>query len=138
VATTRTTEDGHRQCTETSTAIQTERKKEHRATEEEMEEPTSSGGLRNRLTRLTLHEHDDDDVSTEFHQKPVLWESVVPCGLVYMKLKVAFRNCFANASNEFAVYWFVPQTVFLGHHGAVWPAGEPLHFIPMQAFVTLP
>jgi hypothetical protein len=26
-----------------------------------MEGPTSSGGLRNRLTRLNLHEHDDDD-----------------------------------------------------------------------------
>jgi hypothetical protein len=36
VATART-EDGHRQNTKTSTAIQTERKEEHRATEEEME-----------------------------------------------------------------------------------------------------
>jgi hypothetical protein len=53
--------DGYRQNTKTSTAIQTEMKKEHRATEEEMEGPTSSGGLRNRLTRLNLHEHDDDD-----------------------------------------------------------------------------
>jgi hypothetical protein len=26
-----------------------------------MEGPTSSGGLRNRLTQLNLHEHDDDD-----------------------------------------------------------------------------
>jgi hypothetical protein len=26
-----------------------------------MEGPTSSGVLRNRLTRLNLHEHDDDD-----------------------------------------------------------------------------
>jgi hypothetical protein len=26
-----------------------------------MEGPTSTGGLRNRLTRLNLHEHDDDD-----------------------------------------------------------------------------
>jgi hypothetical protein len=26
-----------------------------------MEGPTLSGGLRNRLTRLNLHEHDDDD-----------------------------------------------------------------------------
>jgi hypothetical protein len=34
-----------RQNTETSTAIQTERKKEHRATEKETEGPTSSGGL---------------------------------------------------------------------------------------------
>jgi hypothetical protein len=55
------TEDGHRQNTKTSTAIQTERKKEHRATEEELEGPTSSGGSRNRLTRLNLHEDDDDD-----------------------------------------------------------------------------
>jgi hypothetical protein len=60
VATTRT-EDGHRQNTETSSAIQTERKKKHRATEKEMEGPTSSGGLSKRLTRLNLHEHDDDD-----------------------------------------------------------------------------
>jgi hypothetical protein len=60
VVTTRT-EDGHRQNTKTSTAIQTGRKKEHRATEEEMEGPTSSRGSRNRLTRLNLHEHDDDD-----------------------------------------------------------------------------
>jgi hypothetical protein len=60
VATTRT-EDGHKQNTKTSTAIQTERKKKHRATEEEMERPTSSGGLKNRLTRLNLHEHNDDD-----------------------------------------------------------------------------
>jgi hypothetical protein len=59
VATTRT-EDGHRQNTKTSAAIQTERKKEHRETEEEMEGPTSSGGLRNRLTCLNLHEHHDD------------------------------------------------------------------------------
>jgi hypothetical protein len=60
-ATTRT-EDGHKQNNKTSTAIQTERKKEHRATEEEMEGPTSSGVLRNRLTRINLHEHDDDDI----------------------------------------------------------------------------
>jgi hypothetical protein len=59
VVTTRT-EDGHRQNTKTSTAIQTGRKKEQRATEEEMEGPTASGGLRNRLTRLNLHAHDDD------------------------------------------------------------------------------
>jgi hypothetical protein len=26
-----------------------------------MERPTSSGGSRNRLTHLNLHEHDDDD-----------------------------------------------------------------------------
>jgi hypothetical protein len=60
VATTRA-EDGHRQNTKTYTAIQTERKKEHRATEEEMEKPSSSGGLRNRITHLNLHEHDDYD-----------------------------------------------------------------------------
>jgi hypothetical protein len=54
------TENGQRQNIKTSTAIQTKRKKEHRATEEEMEGPTSSGGSRNRLTRLKLHEHDDD------------------------------------------------------------------------------
>jgi hypothetical protein len=60
VGTTRT-EDGHRENTKTSTAIPTENKKEHRATEEEMEGPTSSGGLRNRLTRLNVHEHHDDD-----------------------------------------------------------------------------
>jgi hypothetical protein len=61
VATTRT-EDGHRQNTKTSTAIQTERWKERRATEEEMEGSTSFWGLRNRMARLNLHEHDDDDI----------------------------------------------------------------------------
>jgi hypothetical protein len=54
-------EDGHRQNTKTSTAIQSKRKKEHRATEEEIEGPTASGGLRNRLTRLNLHKHDDEE-----------------------------------------------------------------------------
>jgi hypothetical protein len=54
-------EDGHRKNTKTSTAIQTEMKKEQRALEKEMEGPTSSGGSRNRLTRLNLHKHDDDD-----------------------------------------------------------------------------
>jgi hypothetical protein len=44
-----------RQNSKTGTAIQTERKKGYRATEEEMEGPTSSGGSRNRLTRLNLH-----------------------------------------------------------------------------------
>jgi hypothetical protein len=60
VATTRT-ENGHRQNTKTNTAIQTERKEKLRATEEEMEGPTSSGVSRNRPTRLNLHVHDDDD-----------------------------------------------------------------------------
>jgi hypothetical protein len=45
-----------RQNTKTSTAIQTERKKKHRETEEEMEGLTASGGSRNRLTHLNLHE----------------------------------------------------------------------------------
>ena len=31
-------------------------------TKEEVEGPTSSGGLRNRITLLTLQEHDDDEV----------------------------------------------------------------------------
>jgi hypothetical protein len=57
----------HRQNTKTSTAIQTERKEEHRETEEEMEGPTSPGGLRNRLTHLNLYEHDDDDNSPYYH-----------------------------------------------------------------------
>jgi hypothetical protein len=47
--------------TKTSTAIQTERKKEHGETEEETEGPTASAGLRNRLTSLNLHERGDDD-----------------------------------------------------------------------------
>jgi hypothetical protein len=51
------TEDGHRQNTKIRTAIQTERKKEQRVTKEELERPTSSGGLRNRLPRLNIHEH---------------------------------------------------------------------------------
>jgi hypothetical protein len=39
--------------------MQTEREKEHKETEKEMEELTSFGGLRNRLTRLNLQEHDE-------------------------------------------------------------------------------
>ena len=68
VATTRT-EDGHKQTTKTSTTIHTKRTKKHRTTEEEMEGPTSSWGSRNRLTCLTLQEHDDDDESVyiNFH-----------------------------------------------------------------------
>jgi len=40
MATTRT-EDGHKQTTTTSTAVLTNRTKEHRTTEEQMEGPTS-------------------------------------------------------------------------------------------------
>jgi len=36
-------------------------KSNDRTTEEEMEGPTSSGGSTNRLTCLTLQEHDDDE-----------------------------------------------------------------------------
>jgi len=36
------TEDGHKQTTKTSTIISTKRTKQHRTTEEEIEEPTSS------------------------------------------------------------------------------------------------
>jgi hypothetical protein len=42
------TEDGQKQIIKTSTALQTKRTKEHRTTEEEMDGPTSHGGLRNR------------------------------------------------------------------------------------------
>ena len=35
--------------------------KKHGTTKEEVEGPTSSWGLRNRITLLTLQEHDDDD-----------------------------------------------------------------------------
>ena len=39
-------------------------------TEEEVEGPTSSWGLRNRITLLTLQEHDDDDDDgTEHYDK---------------------------------------------------------------------
>jgi len=62
------TKDGHKQTTKTSTKIQTKRTKKHRTTEAEMEGPTSSGGLRNRLTRLTFREHDDDDDDDEVIQ----------------------------------------------------------------------
>ena len=55
------TGDGHKQTTKTSTTISTKRTKKHRTTEEEMEGPTSSRGSRNRLTCLTLQEHEDDD-----------------------------------------------------------------------------
>ena len=60
------TKDGHKQTTKTSTKIQTKRTKKHRTTEEEMEGPTSSGGSRNRLTCLTLQEHDDDEKISPF------------------------------------------------------------------------
>ena len=39
--------------------------KEHGATKEEVEGPTSSWGLRNRITLLTLQEHDDDEKAPE-------------------------------------------------------------------------
>ena len=52
---------GWTQTNKTGTKIQTKRTKKHRTTEEEMEGPTASGGSRNRLTCLTLQEHDDDD-----------------------------------------------------------------------------
>ena len=55
------TKGGHKQTTKTSTKIQSKRTKKHRTTEEEMEGPASSGGSRNRLTCLTLQEHDDND-----------------------------------------------------------------------------
>ena len=35
--------------------------KEHGTTKEEVEGPTSSWALRNRITLITLQEHDDDD-----------------------------------------------------------------------------
>jgi hypothetical protein len=35
-----------------------------------MEGPTSSGGSRNRNTRLTLHEHDDDDIKIYIKTAP--------------------------------------------------------------------
>ena len=63
------TKDGHKQTTKTSTKIQTKRTKKHRTTEEEMEGPTLSGGLRSRLTCLTLQEHDDDE-NRKFKELP--------------------------------------------------------------------
>ena len=75
VATTRT-EDGHKQTTKTSITIWTERTKEHGTTKEEMEGPTSSEGLRNRITLLTLQEHDDDDDQ---------WSRI--CGLIIPTLR---------------------------------------------------
>jgi hypothetical protein len=42
------TENGQKQLTKTSTALETKRKKKHRTTEEEMGGPNSPGGLRNR------------------------------------------------------------------------------------------
>ena len=64
------TKDGHKQTTKTSTKIQNKRTKKHRTTEEEMEGPTSSGGSRNRLTCLTLQEHDDDDIMKPSQNEP--------------------------------------------------------------------
>ena len=53
------TEDGHRQTTKTSTAIQTRRTKEHRTTEKEMEGPARKlwlpeDGLRTETCRSVL------------------------------------------------------------------------------------
>jgi hypothetical protein len=59
VATT-STEDGHRQNTKTSTAIQTERKKEHRVTEEEMEETNVIWRSKEQANTPKSSEHDDD------------------------------------------------------------------------------
>ena len=42
---------------------------EHGTTKEEVEGPTSSWGLRNRITLLTLQEHDDDDDDDEDGQE---------------------------------------------------------------------
>jgi hypothetical protein len=42
------TEDGQKQITKASTALQTKQTNKHRTTEEEMGRPTSPGGLRNR------------------------------------------------------------------------------------------
>jgi hypothetical protein len=42
------TEDGQKSTTKTSTALQTKRTKKRRTTEEEMDGPTSPGGLRKR------------------------------------------------------------------------------------------
>ena len=39
-----------------------QKEEKHRTTKEEMEGPTSSWGSRNRVTCLTLQEHDDDDL----------------------------------------------------------------------------
>jgi hypothetical protein len=50
-------EDGHRENTKRSTAIQNERKKKLGATKKEIGGPTSSGGLRNRLKRPKFHDY---------------------------------------------------------------------------------
>ena len=81
------TKDGHKQTTKISTKIQTKRTKKRRTTEEEMEGPTSSGGSRNRLTFLTLQEHDDDD------GKPLLFVRLKPNSNNNYALAITFTIC---------------------------------------------
>jgi hypothetical protein len=73
------TEDGHRQNTKTSTTIQTERKKEHREIEEEMEGPTSSIGSRSRLTCPNHHENDYDDDDDDMAICRLIKKSLCTC-----------------------------------------------------------
>ena len=103
------TEDGHKQTTETSTTIYTKRKKKHRTTEEETEGPTSSWGSRNRITCLTLQEHDDDNLLQIFRRVrkiakkrllasscmfvcpsflPCAWNNSAPTGWIFMKFDI--------------------------------------------------
>jgi hypothetical protein len=99
VVTTRT-EDGHRKNTITSTAIQTERKKKHRKTEEEMEGLTLSGGLRKRLTRLNLHEHDDDDDDDDDDQLIHFSTSYNSCGTTHCLLTPILSLCAGRHVNK--------------------------------------
>jgi hypothetical protein len=56
-------EDGQKQITTTSTALQTKRTKEHRKTEEEMGGSNFTWRIKEQATRLTpLFEHEEEEV----------------------------------------------------------------------------
>jgi hypothetical protein len=63
--------------TKTSTKYRPKGRKKYRTTEEEMEGPTSSWGLRNRITHLNLHEHCDDYDDDDYYYYDILLYSAL-------------------------------------------------------------
>ena len=59
--------------------------KEHGTTKEEVEGSTSTWGLRNRITLLTLQEHDDDDDDDDDDDEQTKDISFKICGCVYVQ-----------------------------------------------------
>ena len=73
-------------------------------------------------------------VSIEFHENPSCGSPAVKCGQTYMKLfAIALRT---RQMNSLSVCRFVSQTITFSKSitEPVWPEGEPLRFIPVQAF----